>query len=93
MKNRIFVILSIILRNTGLLGIILNIFVDYPTILWRIFHICLLIGIFFDLFCLFCPFCRKAGVRPNPFAKNAGRCKHCGNLIEYKQIKRRKEKL
>ena len=31
-----------------------------------------------------CPHCQKlCALRPNPFGKNAGECKHCGKLVEY----------
>lgn len=31
-----------------------------------------------------CPHCHRNGLRPNPFAKDAGHCKFCGKLVEYK---------
>ena len=30
-----------------------------------------------------CPHCKKQGLRPNPFGKNAGECKYCEKLVEY----------
>ena len=30
-----------------------------------------------------CPYCKKLGLRPNPFSKNAGYCKHCNELVDF----------
>lgn len=34
-----------------------------------------------------CPHCRRFGLKPRPFAKNAGYCNYCGKLIGYDEQK------
>ena len=91
MKNRTFVIITRILIYAGFIGLMLSFFVDYPTWLWYAFGILMSIGMSANLFVCHCPNCRELGLRPNPFAKNAGKCKRCGVTIEYKRRDYRKE--
>lgn len=84
MKNRIFVIITNILIFAGFIGLMLSFFVDYPTGLWQAFGVLMSIGLTTNLFVCHCPNCSELGLHPNPFAKNAGKCKRCGATIEYK---------
>ena len=91
MKNRLFVITTNILIFAGFIGLMLSFFMDYPTGLWQFFGILMSIGMTANLFVCHCPNCHELGLRPNPFAKNAGKCKRCGITIEYKRRDHRKE--
>ena len=45
----------------------------------------LILTCIWHIFMTRCPHCKRfGGIKPKPFAKDAGRCIHCGELVEYK---------
>lgn len=83
-KSRLFVIISNILVYVGFAGIVSSFFIEYSSIFLTVFDISVTGGIVANLFCTYCPNCHKFGLSPNPFAANAGHCKYCDKLVEYR---------
>lgn len=85
MKNRVLVFLADFCTYLGGIGIIAGFFWDFAGDRYYFFSTLLSSGLMGNLFCAHCPACNKLGLHPNPFTKNAGRCKHCGTVIEYER--------
>lgn len=78
--------------NTRIVAIILPL-----AVLFAIFHLfmhfdnvyrivagsIILLGLLLNLKISRCPYCKKFGLKLHPFAKDAGYCKYCGELVEF----------
>lgn len=85
MINRLALIIQRGLMLISCIGCLICIFTLPANSPWRIgFMVSLILASVWHIYLSKCPHCgRFGGIKAKPFAKDAGKCIHCNELVEY----------
>lgn len=86
MKSKLSVMLQKASMLISVVGYMLCVLVLSDVSAWRIVFLVLFVGsCMWHVINTICPHCKLVnGIKPKPFAKNAGICIHCHKQVDYK---------
>lgn len=85
--SRTSIIMTHILYIIGLGCLIAAVLIRPSTTVWVSLFLTFTLSTIAFISSTRCPHCRRFGLKPRPFAKNAGYCNYCGKLIGYDEEK------
>lgn len=85
--SRTSIIMTHIVYLIGLCCLIAVLLLRPATTVWVVLSLIFILSNIAFISSTRCPHCRRFGLKPRPFAKNAGYCNYCGKLIGYDEQK------
>lgn len=85
MKSKLSVILQKVSMAISVVGYLACVLPQEDIKIWPSVFLVLFIGsCIWHVVNTICPHCGRVGLKPKPFAPNAGTCLHCNQQVDYK---------